>query len=118
MAELKLKASSLIEVIVSSVIMLIAFTLSMDILVKLTTSKSDILETLQMEMDIREHIRQENTTSEITTYKWGEIKLIKNDIGNNLIHITYIIKMTKHNREIEFEKITTNKDPTQSLNNS
>ena len=112
MAQLKqkLKASSLIEVIVSSVIMLITFTISMDILVKLATSKSDINEVIQMEMDIREYIKRERVTEEIITYGWGEIEVVKYEINNYLTHIRYLITMVKHERKIEFEKIITTKD--------
>lgn len=108
----KLKASSLIEIIVSSVIMLIAFVISMDILVKLTTSKSDIKEIIQMEMDIREYISKESIKSETVTYKWGEIEVVTTDMGEDLIHINYLITMANNSKKIEFEKIITNKNET------
>ena len=110
--KLKLNASSLIEVLVSSVIMLITFVISMDILVKLTTSKSDVREILQIEMDIREYISKEDISSEITTYQWGEIEVITTDMENDLIHIKYLITMAKNSKKIEFEKIIANENET------
>ena len=111
MAKLKLKASSLIEVIVSSLIMLIAFAISMDTLVRLSSTGSNDEDIVQMEMDIRECVKRNRVKEEAITYEWGEIVITKNDIGNGLVHITYSVNAVKQRKKIDFEKIIIDKDP-------
>lgn len=110
MAKLTLKASSLIEVIVSSVILLIAFAISMDTLVRLSTTKNDVEDIVQMEMDVRACIKKEDPDEETLTYAWGEIEITKKEIGNGLTHITYSVAMDHQQKKIDFEKISTSKD--------
>ncbi|MBE9488436.1 MAG: hypothetical protein IMY73_04550 [Bacteroidetes bacterium] len=110
MVKLKLKASSLIEVIVSSIILLIVFVISMDTLMRLSITKNNIEDTVQMEMDIRECIKKEHFDEENIRYEWGEINILQKNIGNNLAHITYYIKMNHQQKKIDFEKIIIRKD--------
>ncbi len=105
MAKLKLRASSLIEVVVSSVIMLIAFAISMDTLVRLSTTKNNAEEAVRMEMDLRECIiGKKNPAEETRIYDWGKIAVTEQFIGNGLYRITYSIT-TRRQKKISFEKI-------------
>lgn len=110
MAKLTLKASSLIEVIVSSVILLIAFAISMDTLVRLSTTKNDVEDIVQMEMDVKACIKKEPIEDETIMYGWGEIEITLQEMENGLTHITYSVKMANQQKKIDFEKISTSKD--------
>lgn len=118
MAKLKLKASSLIEVIVSSVILLIAFAISMDTLVRLSTTQNKVDEVVQMEMDIRACLKKEHCKEETIRYEWGEIEITLQALGNGLTHITYSVQMNHQQKKIAFEKISSSKDADESIDDN
>lgn len=107
MARLKLKVSgaSLIEVIVSSIIILVSFTMAMDILTKLSTTKTDVLDALQMEMDTRSTILNNQIEVGIKIYDWGEIEVFKRVLKNNLIRVSYEVRSSKNGVKKKFDKI-------------
>lgn len=86
---LQLKGSSLMEVIVSSVIMLIIFVLSMEIITKLSSRKDDNREEMMalqtMKLLINSHVQES-----VVTYEWGEMEVVVEKLSEKLEKITLI----------------------------
>lgn len=77
------------EVIVSSLIMLIVFVLSMEIVTKLTSHKNENQEMIEAVQTIKLLINTQ-LEEQIITYEWGEIEVIVSDISPQLVQITLI----------------------------
>lgn len=91
----KLKATTLIEVVVASIIMLIIFSISMDIVSKLLVSSQVDSNILKIESEIKKKILYYNATSNnngiyINDYQWGKIKTSIVDYNENLYKVTIV----------------------------
>lgn len=89
MVQQRLKASSLMEVIVSSLIMLIVFVLSMEIVAKLASHKNENQEMIEVVQTMKLLINTQ-LEEQIITYECGEIEVIVSDISPQLVQITLI----------------------------
>lgn len=85
----QLKGSSLMEVIISSVIMLIVFILSMEIITKLSSRKDDNREEM-MALQTMKMLINTDLQEQIISYQWGEIEVMKEELSTKLEKITLI----------------------------
>lgn len=85
----QLKGSSLMEVIISSVIMLIVFILSMEIITKLSSRKDDNREEM-MALQTMKLLINTDLQEQIISYQWGEIEVIKEELSTKLEKIIII----------------------------
>lgn len=85
----RLKGSSLMEVIISSVIMLIVFMLSMEIITKLSSRKDDNRAEM-MALQTMKLLINTDLQEQIISYQWGEIEVIKEDLSTKLEKIILI----------------------------
>lgn len=90
----RLRASSLMEVIVSSVVMLIVFMLSMEIVTRLSAYQEDNRDQMRVLQTMKLLINTEVKES-MVTYEWGEIEVVVEKLSEKLEKITLIATVKK-----------------------
>lgn len=95
----KIKASTLMEVIIASLIMLIVFSLSMDVMSKIFISMHSDNSSIEIENEMNQQISYySNGYKTIGTYehiyKWGCITVTINEYDKSLLLLTVTAKST------------------------
>lgn len=102
----KVKGSTLTEVIISTVIMLITLLLAITILTNISTTQQNGTEFLKAETELKRVIRNSGSRqSESLQYEWGEIDLTSQPMTNGLQLITATATITKRGKTITYKKI-------------
>lgn len=104
----KLKGNSLLECIVAGVILLVCFTVTMEVLTRITLSKSDLSTQVVMELSlrskIREHLNQDYLPGKYTShYEWGTLETETRDYHEKLYRLTLTAYPTKECKPMKYE---------------
>lgn len=106
----KIQASTLMEVIVASLIMLIVFALSMDVMSKLFISMNSDALSIEIENEMNQQISYYSKGSQsIGTYehiyKWGYISVTINEYDKSLLLLTVTAKSTASKQSIFYNTL-------------
>lgn len=85
----QLKGASLMELVISSVIMLIIFMLSMEIITRISTYRGDNSDEM-LALQTMKILINSDVQEQIMTYEWGEIEVVKKKLSEKLEEITLI----------------------------
>ncbi len=113
----KIPASTLPEVVVASVIWLLFFFLTLNILVYVGTSRTDNSDLLTAEMELltcraEAELLGENETV-VHSYEWGEIEIRKERYGEAIVRVRLKAVIGKEGKEIGYTYLVFEKNSNQ-----
>lgn len=111
---IRLSGSTILETVVASIIFILVFSMTMDILTRIVISNHKDNENLIIESAFskcKREIRKKSLTtgSEVYTFDWGEIQINITDYGNELFKIE-MNATTNEKKRISYRYILTQED--------